>query len=600
MSAFSDVEQHDCRLVASVVNSGISEEGLHQELFGVINQECPRCVAAILKFGVPTEIRDADHFTPLAVAAKLGSAPIVEQLLQSHCYASSPSGPLGNTPLHNASADGHVDCVQCLINANADINARNTQEDTPLILAAMNGHLPVVKRLLAFHASVRRRGYHERTALHCATENGHLSVCRFLVSAKADLEEEDTFGNTPLICAAEKGYVELLKLFLSNKCDVNRMSHSAATALHYAAQHGDSVCCGILLQNGAEIDAQDIRRFTPLMMAAMNGHDDVVAMLIDWKCNVNMVAYNKRIALHLAAERGKLKCCSLLLNAGARIDSQDSLGCTPVHMAALKGHVQVMKYLITSGADLHKRPNNGHSLLHYAAAGGNEDCCQELITRGFDINAQNNDGITPLISSVHTKQVTTARLLLQAGCKTTYRGLHGMTALNEAVFYNHPLLLSMLLDYGADPDIEDDAGTLPLWFAVDQSSMENLKLLLRSNCRFNMRSALSNSCGPCNAIEHALHKQKLQVIVWLISTYCEEAANVLRSHLSESDKLASINKTFLSSVQEHIQAPQSLLCLCRKQIRAELGPGKIITNKIRQLKLPHVLKNFLDYSDLTE
>jgi ankyrin repeat protein len=65
---------------------------------------------------------------------------------------------------------------------------------------------------------------------------------------------------------------------------------------------------------------------------------------------------------------------------------------------------------------------------------------------GIDVNAQNRDGITPLISAVNGKQIKAAKFLLDAGSDTNFKGLHGMTALNEAVFYNCPQLVALLFE----------------------------------------------------------------------------------------------------------------------------------------------------------
>ncbi|KAJ8308014.1 hypothetical protein KUTeg_012888, partial [Tegillarca granosa] len=550
---------------------------LKNALFFACGSGKANCAALILEAGISPDIHNNDEFTPLTLAARGGHATVIEVLLRWDCNVALTGGPLNNTPLHYTANEGYTDCTRILVEAGSDINARNSRSDTPLILASSNGHLSLIKYLLEKHASVRRRGYHERTALHCATENGHLEICRLLLEAKADLEEEDTFGNTPLICSAEKGFIDVLKLFLTHGCDINRMSHSAATALHLAAQHGDLEICRLLLNNHAEIDAQDIRRFTPLMMAALNGHDHIIAFLHERKCNINMVAYNKRSALHLAAERGNLKCCRVLLKAGAHIDAQDSLGCSPIYNAAIKGNSSVVQFLIQNGADLTKLPNNGNSLLHYAASGGSIECCEELIKAGFDINAQNRD---------------------DAGSDPNYRGLHGMTALNEAVFYNSPQLVALLLEYGANADVEDDAGTLPLWFAVDGFSNETVKLLLNVNCKYNVQSSLSTYCGPCNAIEHAVHKRKEQVIAWLVSAYCEDAINILHHHVAKLEKMTNLDTKTLHLVKKLISCPCSLLEHCRKDIRKTLGKGTSVPEKIQSLNLPKTLKRYLNYSDM--
>ncbi|XP_065342709.1 ankyrin repeat domain-containing protein 11 isoform X3 [Cloeon dipterum] len=52
------------------------------------------------------------------------------------------------TPLHEACNHGHLEVARCLINANADINARGLDDETPLHDATRNGHIKLVELLL--------------------------------------------------------------------------------------------------------------------------------------------------------------------------------------------------------------------------------------------------------------------------------------------------------------------------------------------------------------------------------------------------------------------------------------------------------------------
>ena len=47
---------------------------------------------------------------------------------------------LGNTPLHFAAEEGHVEIFKLLINSIRDLNLKNQRGKTPLNLAAENNH----------------------------------------------------------------------------------------------------------------------------------------------------------------------------------------------------------------------------------------------------------------------------------------------------------------------------------------------------------------------------------------------------------------------------------------------------------------------------
>ena len=55
------------------------------------------------------------------------------------------------TPLYNASQTGHLDVVECLVNAGADVNMEQPMEKglTPLHTASSRGHVDIVKYLIS-------------------------------------------------------------------------------------------------------------------------------------------------------------------------------------------------------------------------------------------------------------------------------------------------------------------------------------------------------------------------------------------------------------------------------------------------------------------
>ena len=106
----------------------------------------------------------------------------------------------GNTvsAIFMAARDGHLECVEQLIGAGADVNngciAGAFANATPLYAASQNGHAEVVKLLLAPLGSAdadKACTDDETTPLFIASQEGHAEVVRLLLAppgtADADL-----------------------------------------------------------------------------------------------------------------------------------------------------------------------------------------------------------------------------------------------------------------------------------------------------------------------------------------------------------------------------------------------------------------------------
>ena len=89
-----------------------------------------------------------------------------------------------------------------------DINSCNTIGQTALHLASENGHLETVKFLIESKADIEAKdNLFGKTALHLASENGHLETVKFLIENKANINPKDDNGNTAL---------EVVKFLITN------------------------------------------------------------------------------------------------------------------------------------------------------------------------------------------------------------------------------------------------------------------------------------------------------------------------------------------------------------------------------------------------
>jgi uncharacterized protein len=128
--------------------------------------------------------------TLLMFAAKDGQAGIAQDLLNAGAQLDARDGD-GDTPLMYAALDNRADVASVLLKAGADVNARNNKGDTPLLAAALRGRAEVARLLLAAGADVRVKNQKGQTALSLAEQEGHAEIIRMLKDAGATSSKPD-------------------------------------------------------------------------------------------------------------------------------------------------------------------------------------------------------------------------------------------------------------------------------------------------------------------------------------------------------------------------------------------------------------------------
>lgn len=127
-------------------------------------------------------------------------------LFTTLCLVGAPPAFAGlQEDLSVASAYGHLWRVKALVDAGADINARDPEGYTALTWAAQHGHTDIADYLMGRYAQVNavdRGGY---TPLMWAAQEGHANVVETLLRHGANPYVKDGRGNTPLTLARMAG-----------------------------------------------------------------------------------------------------------------------------------------------------------------------------------------------------------------------------------------------------------------------------------------------------------------------------------------------------------------------------------------------------------
>jgi len=118
-----------------------------------------------------------DGFFPLGLAAYFKHQDAVRLLLDMGADVhQAASNPTKVTALHAAVSSGQLEIVRWLVEAGADVNARQQIDYTPLMGAAANARLEILDLLLAHGADPSLKTTEGRTAADLAREHGHGEV----------------------------------------------------------------------------------------------------------------------------------------------------------------------------------------------------------------------------------------------------------------------------------------------------------------------------------------------------------------------------------------------------------------------------------------
>jgi ankyrin repeat protein len=305
---------------------------------------------------------------------------------------------------------------------------------------------------------------------------------------------------TGLPDAARSGDRDAVRALLKQGADVNETSGDGVTALHWAARRGDVELANLLLVAGANARAATRSgRYTPLHLAAERGSAPIIRALLDSGAEVNAATSTGATALMFAAAAGDLATLSTLLDGGADANAVEAFrGQTALMWAADANRADAVKLLITRGAN----PNKATTVIDFAALsrdGANPDgrnlptqsgrnataaaqnsaraespAARRVAMPGVDRNYLINElvhaqgGFTPLHYAAREGHVDVVTTLLAAGVDVNARsGGDGSTALLVATVNGRFDMAKLLLERGADANIEADNGVRPLYAAIN-------------------------------------------------------------------------------------------------------------------------------------
>ncbi|GMI18801.1 hypothetical protein TrLO_g11878 [Triparma laevis f. longispina] len=180
-----------------------------------------------------------------------GSMAEIELRLKRGADVNAYEAATGQSGLHLAASNAHLEVMGLLLKAGADLEARDSNMDTPLLLAA---------------------------------RTGHISATEFLLQRRANVNARDSMGRNALIHAVKSKNLDLVTTMMVYNSDMNmRDKEWGWTPLHYAASSGSIEMCADIIDQGGNVYAVSTKgKSTALDVAVANEHEHVAEFLSEY------------------------------------------------------------------------------------------------------------------------------------------------------------------------------------------------------------------------------------------------------------------------------------------------------------------------------
>jgi len=172
--------------------------------------------------------------------------------------------------LEEKDTDAALELTRILLDAGADVNARNHHNETPLLKVTNNGNVPVAELLIDRGADVNAKDEEDCAPLSDASRGGHTDLARLLLDHGAEVDARDKYGYTSLHWVCEEGHTDLARLLLETGADVNIKNGIGSTPLHRACSEGHTDIASLLIEKGADPGARNKVGTTPLDLVLNN------------------------------------------------------------------------------------------------------------------------------------------------------------------------------------------------------------------------------------------------------------------------------------------------------------------------------------------
>ena len=191
-------------------------------LFAAAKKGYAEIVRILLDRGADANARDQNGRTALHVGAEDGHSDVVRALSKESAVNAQTKN--SRTASSAAAANGNTDIVQALAEKDAELSLLGADNETSKLMESVEkNHIDTVRALLQAGAEVNARNEMGVTALMVAARNGNPETIEALLDGGADVNAETEYGGSALRIATMENYVPATMLLLRAGADTHNV-----------------------------------------------------------------------------------------------------------------------------------------------------------------------------------------------------------------------------------------------------------------------------------------------------------------------------------------------------------------------------------------
>ncbi|NLE64963.1 MAG: tetratricopeptide repeat protein [Elusimicrobia bacterium] len=352
--------------------------------------------------------------TPLYTAVTNKNAEMVQFLLEHGADPNKTTGAMvmGISPLGGAIWKGYTEIVQILLQKGADVNlASPVNQFTPILYCGAYGNAEIAKMLVDAGADVTARDNKGKTAVDYAVEYKKYEVLAVLRKAGVPVSYTGEKKTDIIMAIVAEDKPKVLSL-LNEGANPNAKTKSGKQLLAYAVEYKWADVVEELIRKGADVKAKDETGWTPIMTAAFNNETDIVEAFHNAGVGVPYSG-DKKNDLLIAVLFSDMKKAEELIIQGADVKGRYRYNSPLLNYAAFKKDRPMLELLLKNGADPNVPNDEGWAPLTIALSRGGADLGRFMLERGASVNMEN--GWPPLQLAIATGDVALVRQMIELG-----------------------------------------------------------------------------------------------------------------------------------------------------------------------------------------